>query len=234
MRKMRGVFVVALTLALIGGLVGIAWAADLFPSTDSGQAELVDLPASYRSEDIGKSSIAALPPDEDPASTSMSSSSLPYAVSTSFSYYHVPGATLRGRYSTTEFGYDGTGCVHVNTGGERILNTELHIPNGSVIKYIRLYYIDTSASANVSGYLTRYQPGQQTSDLVATSSTSAFAGGYGYVVSTELNEVVNNLGYAYTLIGWPSTTGSTVQVCGIRVAYYAPLGPAAYLPTIRK
>ncbi len=234
MKKMRGIVVVSLALALVGGLVGAAWASGLFPSSETGDAVPVDLPASYRSEETTLSGSIALPPDEDPSSTTASAGS-PYALSSHFSYYTVSGATMRGRSSNTEYVYDGNGCVYIPTGSaSMILNTELHIPQGSLIKYIRLYYMDTSASSNVLAYLTRYQPGQGFSDLVATSSNIVYDGGWGYVVSPEMNETVDNESYAYTLIGYPSFKGDTGQICGIRVAYYAPLGPSAYLPAIRK
>ena len=114
------------------------------------------------------------------------------------------------------------------------MNTEAHIPDNAVIKYIRLYYRDSSATGYVGAYLTRYSPGAATADLVSASSTAVFARGYGYVVSPEITETVNNNTYAYTLIGWPSGPGSNLQICGIRVAYYAPLTTVAFLPTVKK
>ena len=157
-------------------------------------------------------------------------------MSTTFSYYQVAGATLRGRSSTTAYSYDGSGCVHLTAGSVTtlILNTEAHIPDNAVIKYIRLYYNDTSATGNVLAYLTRYTPGSATDDLRFVGSTDAFAGGAGFVVSSEITETVNNANYAYTLIGWPSAPSAGLQVCGIRVAYFAPLNAVAFLPTIKK
>jgi len=101
------------------------------------------------------------------------------------------------------------------------LNTELHIPDGSVIKYLRLYYNDTSATGNVAAYLTRYGAGTSTSDLVSVSSSGS--SGVGTVLSVEITHTVSNAAYAYTLIGWPGAATSQLQICGIRVAYYAPL-----------
>jgi hypothetical protein len=34
------------------------------------------------------------------------------------------------------------------------------------------------------------------------------------------------------LYGWPDSNTSSLQVCGIRVAYYAPNPTAIYLPSI--
>ncbi|MBK9714878.1 MAG: hypothetical protein IPO81_26825 [Kouleothrix sp.] len=150
-----------------------------------------------------------------------------------FSYYQVAGATLRGRDSTTAFAYDGLGCTHTTSGGD-ILNTELHIPDGSLIKYLRIYFIDTSTTGSVRGFLTRYTPGQNTSDLVFADLGVAAAPGWGFVVSSELNETVDNSAYAYTLIGWPSAAGTTLQVCGVRIAYYAPATGGVYVPLVKK
>jgi hypothetical protein len=102
-----------------------------------------------------------------------------------------------------------------------------------VIKYLRVYYRDTNAANGVEGYITRYQPGVGTLDLVHTGSSDAFVGGYGFVVSQEITETVNNNIYVYTLIGWPDDVNVANQICGLRVAYYAPFTAAVFLPVVR-
>jgi len=151
-----------------------------------------------------------------------------------FHYYTVSGATLRGRTSTTEYAYDGVGCTHVTAGVGTglILNTEAILPDEAIIKFLRVYYRDTNAAAGVEGYITRYAPGVSTADLVHVGSTDAFAGGYGFVVSAEITQTVNNIANAYTLIGWPDALGPTLQICGLRIAYYLPQNNLAFLPTI--
>ena len=162
-----------------------------------------------------------------------------------FQYYMVSGATLRARSSATEYVYDGAGCTHL-TAGElttRILNAEANIPEGSEIKYLRIYFYDTHATKGVSGYITRYQPGigpppagAGTLDLVNVSSDpgdTEFMGGYGFVVSQQISETVNNANYAYTVIGWPDDLGPTLRICGLRVAYYLPQNNFSYLPAVK-
>jgi hypothetical protein len=146
----------------------------------------------------------------------------------SFSYYFVAGATLMPRDSGTGRDYSGTGCSFTVGGSDRIMNTELQIPNGSVIKYLRIFYNDTDASNNVLGYLTRYNPGTATNDLASVESTGS--GGVGTALSAEITHTVDNFGFAYVLIGWPDASSTTVQVCGLRVAYYAPAFPQILLP----
>lgn len=147
---------------------------------------------------------------------------IPLAPTATFKYYTVSGATLRGRSTAAGHSYFGMGCTYGTNAADLIFNTELPIPDGATIKYLRVYYNDTSATGLVRGYITRYQPGQATTDLVTVASTAAGASGYGFVVSAEITEIADNTDYAYTLIGWPSEASSSTQICGLRVAYYAP------------
>lgn len=141
-----------------------------------------------------------------------------------FSYYMVSGATLRGRSSTVDSTYHSVGCAYLNsgTGQGLLLNSEAPIPDGSLIKYLRIYYYDTNAANGVSGFLTRYRPGVETTDLTFVASTAAFVGGYGTTLSPEISEVVDGDQYAYTVIGWPDAASASNRICGLRVAYYGP------------
>jgi hypothetical protein len=173
-------------------------------------------------------------PDDNPVPDSSLSKTSPSALSPLLSYYTIAGTSLRPRNSVTTYAYDTVGCLHItgNAAVNPILNAEFHIPEGSLIKYIRLSYGDTSATGNVAAYLTRYAPGVSTTDLTLVSSDIAFSGGFGFVVSTELNETVNNTDYVYTVLGFTSSVDSTEQICGIRVAYYAPVNMLTFLPAI--
>jgi hypothetical protein len=250
--------VVLLTAVLVLAMVGVSLAQERIPDTEPGGPEVpaetlgstgepdgavsqeVQAQEGPAATDGGTATLSesqpstGLAPDDNPATGAQPAA--PQVPQQTFSYYLVAGATLRGRTSATQYAYDSQGCVHVTAGvgTARILNTELHIPDGSVIKYLRLYYDDTSTTGNISGYLTRYTPGTATNDLVNVSSSVAGAGGNGFVVSSEITETVDNDRFAYTLIGWPSATTSQVQVCGLRIAYYAPVGRLAFLPVIRK
>lgn len=222
------ILVIAIAAALLIG--GAALAQSISASTEPGgeSISVEVVPPSYDSGDPKFQAAGILPPDENAAAG-------PESAAATFSYYQVAGATLRGRNSSTGYAYDGVGCSHVTvgTGTGRILNTELPLPDGSVIKYLRVYYRDTNPANGVRGFITRYQPGTATDDLISASSTAAFAGGYGFVVSAEITETVNNTPYAYTLIGWPDDANVNNQICGLRVAYYAPFNFALYLPNLR-
>ncbi|GAP12892.1 hypothetical protein LARV_00632 [Longilinea arvoryzae] len=236
MKKSRGYVAIVVAFVLTLSLGGVALAAGVFPSSESGGPEsgaVVDLPAAYRSEEAAQSDSTAVPPDENP-STSSPQSSTTYALSSTFSYYQVTGAAMTPRDSSTQYTYQSNGCVSVTAGNTLVLNTDLHIPTGSMIKYLRLIYIDTSSTGEIPAYLTSFIPGQQVEDLISTSSTTLFAGGYGYAVSTEKSIIVDNQTYAYSLLVKPSISGTSLQICGVRVAYYAPISPTIYLPAIQR
>lgn len=149
---------------------------------------------------------------------------LPDAPNQLFSYYTVSGATLRGRSSTTETAYAGLGCSYLTAGSGigLILNSDLPIPDGSLIKFLRIYYYDTNPANGVAAFLTSYAPGTASTDHTTVTSTDVFVGGYGTSLSPEISVLVDGDTRAYTVIGWPDATGSANRICGLRVAYYAP------------
>jgi hypothetical protein len=180
--------------------------------------------------------VPGMAPDDNLPVTSSSAASSPNApAAPPFRYYFVPGTTLRPRSSTTGYAYDQLGCNYATSGSgiNTILNTELHLPDNATIKYLRVIYKDTNNPGFVSGYITRYKPGVATNDLISVSSTAAFAGGVGFAVSNEITHTVDNVDYAYTLIGWPSAAASSLEICGLRVAYWAPNFYPIFLPVIK-
>ncbi len=237
----RNVFIllaIALGLALVGGTIAFAqYQARVLteiPAQGEMEAEaamaLMEVPVSYVD-----GITPGLPPDDNPV---IEGTANPEGADATFKYYMVSGATLRGRTSTATYTYYGTGCVYSTDPDsfDRLLNTELHIPDNSTIKYLRLYYIDTSATNRPMGFITFYQPGQSASDLIAIndSAMNGWAAGFGFTVSEEVTHTVNNTVNAYTLVGWPSAADANVKICGMRVAYYEPVVYRVSMPIIRK
>jgi hypothetical protein len=175
-----------------------------------------------------------LPPDDNPLVEGSTAS--PEAANATFKYVMVSGATLRGRSSAATYVYSGLGCVYSLDDVDRLLNTELHLPDNATIKYLRLYYNDTSTTARPRGFITYYAPGSSAADLISINNTGMdlWSGGYGFTVSSEVTHTVNNVSQAYTLIGWPSAADSGVKICGMRVAYYDPVVYRVSMPIIRK
>jgi hypothetical protein len=220
-------FLGVLVLVVVAVVAGRAVAQLVVPATEpGGQVTTGVVEPSYVSSDPAYQDVR--PPDDNPTDGSG------YAAA-KYSYYLVSGATLRGRSSATQFTYSGLGCAYTTagTGSERILNTELHLPNGALIKYLRVYYIDTNPVNSVDGFLTSYDPGKSAVDLTFATGPDAFNGGYGFTVSPEITVTVDNELYAYTLIGFPDENNIANQVCGLRIAYYPPYNGIVFLPAVR-
>jgi hypothetical protein len=147
---------------------------------------------------------------------------------TGFYYIFVAGSTLRPRDSSNAWAdAGGGGCVYSTVGNE-IFNIHLDIPNGSRIDYVRLYYYDTSAS-NSSSWLTTYNGSGSFNDRASIASTGN--SGYGTRLSPLLSHVVNTASNAYVLNWRPNQVGSTMRLCGFRVAYRLPLNEI-FIPLI--
>lgn len=169
-------------------------------------------------------------PDENPPQTAALAPNAPNA---SFSYYFVSGATLVGRSSSNSYTYDGLGCVYVGSDG-LVLNTDMQIPVGSEIKYLRVYYYDTNNPGFITGYISKYPPNASAVDIAAVSSPSTGTPGAGFVVSSRITQTVDYENFPYLLIGRPSDANQNLRVCGMRVAYYAPVIGYTFMPIIHK
>jgi hypothetical protein len=143
------------------------------------------------------------------------------------SFYHIPGSVLIPVDSATTLTYDLMGCVHATAGASYLLNAPLEIPDGSHIVLMRLYYNDTSAS-DLNGWITRYDElGTTFEDLVGVTSTGTGGHGSNY---GDLDHIVDTYGWSYVLNVRLNVASSTLQICGIRVMYYAPYHGVVFLP----
>jgi hypothetical protein len=143
-------------------------------------------------------------------------------------YVNVPGSTLRPRASSTDWTYPGNGCISASGANDGFI-THLGIPNGSRIDYLRIYYYDTSSN-NSQAWVTTYNGAGGFADLTSVSSTGET--GYGTQLSPFVNHIVDTAGSSYVLNWRSNQTGSTMRLCGLRVAYRMPLDKMAYLPMI--
>lgn len=216
------VFVAAIAL-IIGALVAPV-AADNTPPVS--KATPTPLPPSSSGDGTNTRSAArpALPDNGPDARTTAN------APTATFSYYRLVGTAFNPRTSTTTFAYNFNGCVYETGGADNRFMAPLLIPEGSIIKFVRFYYDDTSAATDLTAYLTRYQPGVANEDLTSVDSTGS--AGYGSILSPEITHTVDLANWAYTIIIAPNGNASTNSFCGIRVAYYAPSIFGSFLPTV--
>ncbi|MCB0241893.1 MAG: hypothetical protein KDI12_00690 [Anaerolineae bacterium] len=136
-----------------------------------------------------------------------------------FHYIYVAGAALRPRDSSSGWDYSGVGCVSRASGSE-LLNIHLPIPDGSRIDYLRIYYYDTSGS-NSTAWVTNYDSGGNFTDVTTVASSGS--GGYGTQLSAYSGHVANTASRSYVLNWSAGTNGSSMRLCGLRVAYRVPV-----------
>jgi hypothetical protein len=201
------------------------------PSANSGEGlQVMELPADAAGSFgdglvISDPFAKALQPDYGP--------DMPEEPFLSFSYYRLLGTAFNPRASATTFAYNSNGCIYETGGTDNRFMAPLLLPNGSVIKFLRFYYIDNNASTNLTAWLTRYQPGSTSEDLTSVNSTGASTV-VGSSLSPEITHTVDLASWAYTIIIAPNGNASTNTLCGVRVAYYAPTFGAVALPMIIK
>jgi hypothetical protein len=225
----------AVMLALLLGfaLVGAAIAQAIQANSDAQDPPVYVPGIAYGVIDETGQALTApgviYPDDNSPLTAALA----PTAPNASFSYYFVSGATLVARSSSDSYTYDALGCVHVGSNG-LVLNTDMQIPVGSEIKYLRVYYDDKNNPGFITGYISKYPPSGSAMDVAAVSSPGSGTPGPGFVVSARITQTVDYENYPYLLIGRPSVANSNLRICGLRVAYYAPDIGYSFMPIINK
>jgi len=139
-----------------------------------------------------------------------------------FYYYHVTGSALRPRDSSVEWSADyySGGCLYQVSGNVNIVyNLHLEIPDGARIDYLRIFYFDNNANDSYS-WVTRYNDAGGVQDVATVISQGT--AGYGTSLSPLIEHIVDNVNYSYILNWRPLVNGSTMQLCGLRVAYRLP------------
>lgn len=139
----------------------------------------------------------------------------------SFYYYHVTGSALHPRDSSVEWNTGGSGgCLYQVSGDPYVIyNLHQEIPDGARIDYLRIFYYDTSASTSYA-WVTRYDDTGGFQDI--TSISSVGTAGYGTALSPFVDHVVDNVNYSYILNWRPYVNGTSMYLCGLRVAYRLP------------
>ncbi len=136
----------------------------------------------------------------------------------SFSYLNVAGSSFVPRDSGTTATYRSAGCISRATGTDWFVYP-LQLPQGSRIKYVRVYYNDSSAAANLTASLTRYDgAGSFVDEVIFNTDGSS---GFGSSLSPEVSVIVDNLSYATQLLLSFQDSSPTLQFCGMRVAYFS-------------
>jgi hypothetical protein len=145
--------------------------------------------------------------------------------------WRVTGSALQPRENNVTYSVNSNGsCSYVTAGSTfTVWNTPVHLPNGSVVDTLRMYYYDTSASST-TGWFTVYDLYGVIVDEWSVVSTSNV--GNSFNDSAQINHTIDYSIYNYVINWRPNVTGSTVQLCGFRVFYTPPPYGLGFVPAV--
>lgn len=147
--------------------------------------------------------------------------------------WRVAGSALKPRTSDVSYAVnDQGGCTYVTSGDSySVWNIQPMLPQGAVVDTLRMYFLDTSGS-NSSAWFTVYnQYGAIVSEWPVSSSGNS---GNGFNTSSLINHTIDYSQYSYLLNWRPIVTGTTMQLCGLRIFYTAPPFGLAFLPDVTR
>jgi hypothetical protein len=176
-------------------------------------------------------SVEGLGPPDLPATDGSESDEAALADTVSL---RVAGSAMRPRDSDVEWGHDpvNEGCTFAVSGvPARTWTTPVFLPQGATVKFLRMYYNDTSA-ANSQGWFTVYN--QWGAVVEEWDVQSSGTGGNGLRDSSVFTHTINYNMYSYVLKWRPNDTGSDMQLCGFRIFYETPPYSAVFLPAVLK
>ncbi|MGB4857868.1 MAG: hypothetical protein WBP11_00925 [Dokdonella sp.] len=164
-----------------------------------------------------RGSVASLPARE--------SNAVDQPAGTTFAYLSIAGSTFHPRDSntTTTYSYPGGGCI-AKTGGSDSLfvHHKAILPGGAVVRYVRLYYYNTSTS-NVEAFFATYDGAGNYSHRTSVSSAGG-ASSYDSSLSPDMNYSVDPFTSAINVVvNLGDQNDETLQFCGVRIAYEAPI-----------
>jgi len=160
----------------------------------------------------------------------------PAALSPTLSYYFISGNTFTPGGSVP-YSRQVTGCV--NQMPQNIaFSAPVHLPQGSQVVSITLYTYDSISTTTTSTAYFILNDGMGFGGYTVSAKSPPNTANYRQTNSTENNPVIiDNQNYNY-LVEWRKDLGTpdstSLGLCGVRVAYYAPLASGLYLPFVTK
>ena len=153
-------------------------------------------------------------PDEEPSEVTGEDG----VTRTGFQYYFVAGSALHPTDQAAGWTRHEGGCVSAENAAVPFV-TDLDLPQDSIIEFLRVYYYDAAEVDNGEASIVAYD-GRGDELILLDGLASSGSEGYGTrYKEQQTDHQVDNLDYAYVLRWHPHIVGSTMRVCGLRVAY---------------
>jgi hypothetical protein len=136
----------------------------------------------------------------------------------------IVGNVLRPTSSITGFTPIG-GCAYATSNAQINWNTGLYLPQGALIRQVRMYFYDTSSDFNSLAWLLVHD---LYGDLVSFHQVAS-SGNFGFSFNDTaiIDHSVDHTLYSYSLIWRPVITGDTMRLCGFRI-FYEVAGPLIF------
>jgi hypothetical protein len=190
------------------------------PDTNGYQGELPApvAPSPITGDDLDSAALQGLPGVEIEANARDTASEAARGW-TGFYYVFAAGSSLHTADYSMRQVYNPGACASVIDTAYEFLTLNLDLPDGARIDYLRMYYYDTAAGDSVAN-IRKYNGAGATTEIAVVHSASNI--GYGTILSAYVGLVVDNSGGGYVLNWEPMVTGTTMRLCGLRVAYRLP------------
>ncbi len=159
------------------------------------------------------------------------------SVSPNLSYYFISGNTFSADVGSSPYVRQVTGCVNQMPIGYSF-SAPVNLPQASQVVSITLYTYDSAMAATVSNAWFILNDGKGVGGYTVSASSLPNTSGYQHHDSTQNNPVtIDNQNYSY-YVQWGKPNSNPydspyLSLCGVRVAYHAPLG-STFLPSISK
>lgn len=145
--------------------------------------------------------------------------------------WRVVGSALRPRENDVNYLTNGPGgCVYVTAGDiSTVWNFPVQLPQGALVDNVRFYFYDLTPGTSTA-YFTIYD--LYGSVVEEWDVSSLGNSGYGFNDTGLINHTIDYDPYSYALNWRPSNAGSSMQLCGFRVFFTAPMFGAGFVPVI--
>lgn len=139
-----------------------------------------------------------------------------------FEYLNIAGSTFHPHDNSTPYAYTGAGCIAKTGGSGNLFAHKAALPQGAVVKFLRLYYYDTS-SRDILAFFTTYDGAGNYNERTTVSSATG-ATGFGTEQSPEIDFTVDHYTSAINIVAnLGNQNDNTLRFCGVRIAYQAPI-----------
>ena len=156
------------------------------------------------------------------AADSPEANSVDQSAGSVFEYLNIAGSSFHPHDNSTTYTYTGTGCIAKTGGSGNLFAHKAVLPQGAVVKFLRLYYYNTSSN-NILAFFTTYDGAGNYNERTTVSSTTVPTG-FGTELSPEIDFTVNRYASAINIVAnLGSQNDSSLQFCGVRIAYHAPI-----------